>query len=200
MNAPPDSTCTNHPVTVAANICARCGAFICATCSVGTATGVFCPRCLTSSHVLADRGSRFLANLIDNVVVMGPMVLAAIVFAVLADSRRGGPSDTAVVLMMLGLFGGFAVGCAVQVVMQLRFGQSVGKRLLRIKVVRTDGSAVELWRIILLRNVALHLVAQVCGLVGIIDSLMIFSAEQRCLHDLFSDTIVVDANDSVESP
>lgn len=191
MQAPVDSLCANHPATLAANVCDRCGTFICATCSVGTATGVFCPKCFTPALPIADRGTRFLANLIDNVVVIGPTLLAVFGFAAFAGNNEG--RGDAVALLFLGLFGGFVVGGAIQIAMQVRFGQSVGKRLLKLKVVRSDGSPVELWRLILLRNVALHVAAQVCGLVSLVDALMIFTADQRCLHDLMADTIVIDA-------
>ena len=50
------------------------------------------------------------------------------------------------------------------------------KRLLGIKVVRLSGQPIELWRLILLRNIAIHAIAQLCGLVGIVDAVMIFSA------------------------
>ena len=65
---------------------------------------------------------------------------------------------------------------------------------MKLKVVRSDGSPVELWRIILLRNVALQVAAQLCGFIGIIDALMIFGDQQRCLHDYLADSIVVEAS------
>lgn len=195
MSAPEGALCGNHAGVAATNICARCGTFICATCSVGTLNGVFCPKCFTPSYTLGDRGKRFVANLIDNVVATGPMFLGLIGWLVL-ESARGGrrTGDAAVFLVFGGMALGLAVGVGVQIVMQVKFGQSVGKRLFGLKVVRVDGSACELWRLILLRNVAVHALAQLCGFVGIIDALMIFSAEQRCLHDLMADTVVIDVS------
>jgi hypothetical protein len=38
-----------------------------------------------------------------------------------------------------------------------------------------------------------HAIAQLCGLVGLVDALMIFGDEQRCLHDYLADSIVVEA-------
>jgi hypothetical protein len=70
MSAPDGALCGNHPGVVATNICGRCGTFICATCSVGTGTGVFCPRCFTPSYVIGDRGKRFVANLLVSLATM----------------------------------------------------------------------------------------------------------------------------------
>jgi uncharacterized RDD family membrane protein YckC len=197
VQAPPDSQCAYHPGTLATNICGRCGTFICVVCSTHSGSGgVFCPRCQTPTLQRASRGTRFVANLVDSFVVMAPtFVLLFVGVAVMAAVEKGGTgSDLAALAMMAGMFLGFGVGLAAQIVMQLKYGQSVGKRLFRIKVVRTDGSPVELWRIILLRNLALHVAAQLCGLIGLVDALMIFGADERCLHDLIAETIVIDVS------
>lgn len=193
VSAPDGALCGNHAGVAATNICARCGTFICATCSVGTQSGVFCPRCFTPSYTLGDRGKRFVANIVDNLVATGPMILGLVAWLLIEGvrgERRTG--DAAAFLMFGGMGLGLVVGVSIQIVMQVRLGQSVGKRLLGLKVVRVDGSACELWRLILLRNVAVHALAQLCGFVGIIDALMIFSAQQRCLHDLMADTVVIE--------
>lgn len=198
MQAPPDSQCAYHPGTLASSICGRCGSFVCVVCTMDARSGgVLCPRCQTPTFARASRGARFVANLLDSFVVGLPgMVLFFIGVAALAAAEKGGrkPDDLLAVGMVGGMFFGFAIGLAIQIVMQVRFGQSVGKRLFKIKVVRTDGSPVELWRIILLRNLALHVAAQLCGFVGLIDALMIFGAEERCLHDLIAETIVIDVS------
>lgn len=198
MSAPDGAVCGNHAGVLATNICARCGTFICATCSVGTSSGVFCPRCFTPAYVIGDRGKRLLAHIIDNLVVIGPTMVAVFAWVGLTASREratgGRAGDEAVFVMFAAMGLGLLVGLAVQIAMQAKYAQSVGKRLLGLKVVRVDGTACELWRLILLRNVALHALAQLCGFVGIIDALMIFSAEQRCLHDLMADTVVIDVS------
>jgi uncharacterized RDD family membrane protein YckC len=88
-------------------------------------------------------------------------------------------------------FGGLIGGLLVELVAQASWGQSIGKRLVGIRVMRLDGSEIELWRLILLRNVVLHVVGQLCGLIGLIDALWIFGDQQRCLHDYLADSIVV---------
>ena len=77
-----------------------------------------------------------------------------------------------------------------------KYGQTIGKRWVGIKVMRTDGTPAGLGRIFWLRNVVndLFSVIPVVGrLYFLVDSLFIFGAEKRCLHDRIADTIVVKA-------
>ncbi|MBE2254407.1 MAG: RDD family protein [Myxococcus sp.] len=195
MQAPVDSQCAHHPGTPATVVCGRCGTFVCGACTSPQGEPLRCQACATPYIPRGSRSARFLANLIDTAVVTVPFVACLLLFVVfIAAHDHKEPSDVAVGLVVLACFGAVAVGLGLQVVMQVRFGQSVGKRLLKLKVVRSDGAPVELWRIIVLRNLALQAAAQLCGLVGIIDGLMIFSDEMRCLHDLIADTVVVDVS------
>jgi uncharacterized RDD family membrane protein YckC len=73
-------------------------------------------------------------------------------------------------------------------------GQTIGKMLLGLRIVRSDGSAASAGKVIGLRYGLCWLLAfipLVGGLFGLIDALMIFRADRRCLHDLIADTIVV---------
>jgi len=71
-------------------------------------------------------------------------------------------------------------------------GQTIGKKWLKIKVVRADGSPASLGRIFWLRNFVNGFLSLI-PLYGIIDSLFIFSESRQCLHDKIADTIVVNA-------
>jgi uncharacterized RDD family membrane protein YckC len=76
-----------------------------------------------------------------------------------------------------------------------RYSQTIGKRIMRIKVVRADGSPASFARILWLRNVVNtlpNLIPVVGGLYIIADSLLIFSERHQCLHDRIADTIVVE--------
>lgn len=72
--------------------------------------------------------------------------------------------------------------------------QTVGKALMRIKVVRLDGSRASFARIFWMRNV-LNTLPSLIPLVGLfywlLDSLFIYSDRHRCLHDRIADTMVV---------
>ena len=69
-------------------------------------------------------------------------------------------------------------------------GQSIAKKLLGIKVVRTDGSAASLGRIFWLRNVV-NAVISIVPLYSLIDGLFIFGESRQCLHDKIAGTIVL---------
>jgi uncharacterized RDD family membrane protein YckC len=74
--------------------------------------------------------------------------------------------------------------------------QTIGKKLLGIKVARTDGSRATLGRIFWLRyllNTALTMVPVLGGLYALVDTLMIFGEPRRCCHDYIADTIVIQA-------
>jgi uncharacterized RDD family membrane protein YckC len=73
-----------------------------------------------------------------------------------------------------------------------RNGQSIGKKLLNIKVVRTDGGPITLGRLFWLRNVVNGLIS-VVPLYGLIDVLFIFGENRQCLHDKLADSVVIKA-------
>ena len=61
---------------------------------------------------------------------------------------------------------------------------------------RTDGSRIGLARYIFLRVVPVVLISMIPfigNLINLVDPLLIFGKERRCLHDLIADTIVVNA-------
>ena len=71
-----------------------------------------------------------------------------------------------------------------------RNGQTIAKKWLGIKVVRSDGSKASLGRIFWLRNVVNALVG-IIPFYFLIDHLVIFSDSRQCVHDKIADTIVV---------
>ena len=71
-------------------------------------------------------------------------------------------------------------------------GQSIAKKMLGIKVVRSDGSAASVGRIFWLRNVV-NGVLSIIPLYGLIDALLIFGETRKCIHDKIADTSVVKA-------
>ena len=145
-------------------------------------------------QVKSSRGARLGAVLLDSV----PIFVLAIVMAVAlpATQRAGGGISTAgmVIFIVMGLAVlAFAV---YQLVMLHRHGQTFGKRLLGIKIVRNDGSRAGLGRIFWLRYFVPGMIGAIplAGPVfGLVDPLFIFGEEKRCIHDLIADTIVVDA-------
>jgi uncharacterized RDD family membrane protein YckC len=91
-----------------------------------------------------------------------------------------------------------AIGMVVFVIVQgwplHQSGQTWGKRVLSIRIVDLDGNKPSLPRLLGLRYLLMHAVAQVpvVGLLVLVlvDPLMIFREDRRCLHDLIAGTRV----------
>ena len=144
----------------------------------------------TPDHLLAERGTRLGAALLDGLFYLLAYLPGFLLITASADNLRlvymGGG------VMLLGL-----VGLGVWNLVWLgRYGQSLGKRVMRIRIVHRDGRRMGLARIFFLRGVPMALLGAI-PLVGpilsLVDSLMIFGEERRCLHDQFADSIVVKA-------
>lgn len=144
----------------------------------------------------AGRGKRLGAALLDGLISL--IWLAPVIWAgyMALDVRRGlKPAGPMVALMLLGLALMITI-IVVNCLMLHRSGQTIGKRALDIAVVRVDGSRVSLPRYIFLRvapMLVLNMIPIIGKVSGLLDPLLIFGKEKRCLHDLIADTIVVDA-------
>lgn len=142
----------------------------------------------------AQRWMRLVAVLLDMAIVLVPTWMMG---AVVESARRpfAQPSDGVKLFALLYLIG-ICIYVVVQLVMLHRNGQTMGKRLMGIRIVRSDGTRAGLGRIFLLRALLPNLIAAIpfVGLFfALIDALFIFADDRRCLHDRFADTIVVDA-------
>ncbi|MBX9868647.1 MAG: RDD family protein [Burkholderiaceae bacterium] len=77
-----------------------------------------------------------------------------------------------------------------------QYGQTVGKKLLKIKIVRTDGSPVDLKRIVLYRYLPAQLILLVPvigNFLSLINVLFVFRSSRQCIHDQIADTKVINA-------
>ena len=142
---------------------------------------------------LADRGTRLGATILDGIIFAG-MVYVPFIAASLAAIGSASNESAGSVFILAGLvgIGGFVVWSWLTVKYVTRNGQSIAKKLLAIKVVRTDGAAVTLGRIFWLRNFVNGLIS-IVPLYGLVDALFIFSESRQCLHDKIAGTIVVKA-------
>ena len=144
----------------------------------------------------ADRGTRLGASILDGIIfgamVYVPMLFGAMVSgATAAATGESGPNPMAVVGISLAVIG-FIVWCWLTIMYMSRNGQSIAKKLLSIKVVRTDGSPISLGRLIWLRNIVNMLLGFI-PLYGLVDALYIFGETRQCLHDKLAGTIVIKA-------
>lgn len=153
--------------------------------------------------VYADRATRLGAAILDGIIVMTMIYLPMVVVfvAVMAVTGPMDPEEIAAgtgplpMMMLTGMGLGF-VGFVAWGWLTYRGvkenGQTIAKKMLHIKVVRSDGSPASVGRIFWLRNIVNGALG-IIPLYGIIELLFIFGEAQQCLHDKIADTIVVKA-------
>jgi uncharacterized RDD family membrane protein YckC len=144
---------------------------------------------------LADRGWRLLAAILDGVFAVIMIYLPA--FLLVSVNGTFGQPQGEIDFEMLAVpiflcVMGFIAWAWITALLVARFGQTIAKRMLAIKVVRTDGTPASLGRIFLLRNVVNWLLG-VIPFYSLVDVLFIFGERRQCLHDRLADTIVVKA-------
>lgn len=151
------------------------------------------PRATTT---LADRATRLGAVILDGLIFMAmvylPLILTVGMTAMRPAGTRVDPDFTLVMVGFAVAGAGLIAWSWLTIVYVIRNGQSIGKKLTGIKVVRSDGSRATLGRIFWLRNVVNSLLGLIPFYV-VIDALFIFADSRQCLHDKIADTIVVKA-------
>ncbi|GAB1595143.1 RDD family protein [Lysobacter claricitrinus] len=157
----------------------------------------------TNHAALASLGKRLGAALIDIGLWVLPLLLVLkAAMHVYRMTELGQPASSAASMSSFAFAGFLWLGLAIwNIVWMAQHAQTVGKRFVGIRVVRSDGSPVGFWRLLLLRGVAMNLLCNLAGravpaastVLWLVDVLFIFGEERRCLHDRIADTIVVDA-------
>jgi len=143
---------------------------------------------------LAGRGSRFLAALVDGVISLAIMLPLQINFGVLANFPNIKPlpaGETA----GWGV-AGFVLWCTLHSYFLATRGQTIGKRIVGIQIVdAATGRQAPFAKLLFARYLPTAVVANipfVGGLIVLIDALMIFRDDRRCLHDQIAGTRVVE--------
>ena len=139
----------------------------------------------------AARRARLFAALLDALPLLAVGAMAALI-----DYRSPGSFG----ILALILAGIALIGWTIwNAVLLHGHGQSIGKRVLGLRVVRTDGRRVSFKRFVFLRGLPMMLIGAipfVGRIAHLVDALMIFRSSRQCLHDVFADTLVVTAESS----
>jgi uncharacterized RDD family membrane protein YckC len=147
----------------------------------------------------ASAGSRLGAVFVDGLLFLPAGIVAGIIAFVMRPPT-GQPSPAPGMGAIVGgvLAGLYVLALAiVQIVMLSTRGQTIGKRAMKVRVVKLDGSAPGFVHAVLLRvivNALPSAIPLIGSLYGLIDILFIFRADRRCIHDLIAGTRVVIAN------
>jgi uncharacterized RDD family membrane protein YckC len=142
---------------------------------------------------LASLGARFNGHLLD--VMLFGVPLVPLLLGQILDPRGGALFWILCAAGVLGILGVFGLN----LYWLRQSGQSIGKRVLRTRIVMLDGSPAPLWRIVFLRMLPLGVAAAGLSLVPpgnlaiLIDGAVIFGNERRCIHDYLAGTKVVEA-------
>jgi len=167
----------------------------------------------TATHAapLASRGKRLGGAIVDLVLRLLPNYLLHLG----GVSRRATSGNIVDFYLRLGPWANLA-GAAVasltvvQWYLITRRGQSLGKMVVRSRIVRMNGAAAGFLQGVVIRNWALWLLEvpnvvlpllgvpstpimrKIFGTLALVDFLFIFGPDKRCLHDLLAGTKVVD--------
>ena len=143
---------------------------------------------------LAERGTRFVAALIDNILYGLPILPGIILISAAPEG-----SSEAVGFAGMVFLGGAVITLAISIyqwVLLSTEGQTLGKRWMGIRIVKIDGQPVRFASVVLVRLWVVGLIQAiplVGPLFGLIDALFIFSSDRRCVHDLMAGTKVIEA-------
>lgn len=143
--------------------------------------------------VLARRGTRFLAAIVDGLIVGGAVLAVGLIPA--ARPLFGANESVGfTALRPLSVLLGVVVFLAIQGWPLLTRGQTLGKMLFKLRIVRSDGSKPDAWRLLGLRygiGMVVNINTLASGIYGLVDSLLIFRESRKCLHDSIADTKVI---------
>ncbi len=131
----------------------------------------------------AGRGARLAARLIDAFLVL-PLFLFWFMISAITDNDAGAMLGFAI--FIIGVIGLIAYQWYLLSVQ----GQTIGKRMVDIKIVKLDESNGGFVTNVLLREIVNGLIG-IVPFYGLVDILFIFSEERRCIHDHIAGTRVV---------
>jgi uncharacterized RDD family membrane protein YckC len=150
----------------------------------------------TGEQVLAGRGERFLAAIVDTLVAGGVGWVIGMIPAVekVLQAQTAAMAENVWTLTPWSLAIGVVVFLALQGWPLLTRGQTIGKVVMKLRIVRPDGSRPDAFRLLGLRygiGILCNLNIIAAMIYGTLDSLMIFRSSRKCLHDTIADTLVI---------
>lgn len=136
----------------------------------------------------AERIDRFLALCIDSLVLTIVMIVAVFFGPIELVFKDPSPIDVGIILSFCTVtyytLNGYLL---------VQYSQTIGKRYRRIRVTTMDGQPANIVRIAFGRELPMALLRAipfVGPLFSLIDGLLIFRADRRCLHDHIAQTKV----------
>jgi uncharacterized RDD family membrane protein YckC len=141
-------------------------------------------------YVLANVGNRFLAAAIDHVIQLAAIVAIVLIAGLITGWRLfadiGTWTAALTVLVVFAIYWGYFV-----LFETLWSGQTPGKRIMRLRVVREDGRPVRFFEVFVRNLLRLALDFQPFGSYAIGVVSIIFSARSKRVGDFVAGTVVV---------
>ena len=147
---------------------------------------------------LAGRGSRLGAVLIDSVILIPLLIGIAMVtgFWDYFITRATNGIPLSLNENLIAFLVGQSLFLLLNGIFLANHGQTIGKRIMKVKIVDMEGKQVGILKIYSLRYLAFSLISQIPvagGLLSIINVLSIFGKPRKCLHDFLTGTQVIQA-------
>ncbi|GAB5557895.1 MAG: hypothetical protein SchgKO_21080 [Schleiferiaceae bacterium] len=153
---------------------------------------------------LASRGSRLAAAIVDSIILMPISFFVMYFYLDISYYLEQSDSDEFLEMLMgfdfydtllvsLPSILGYIV---INYFTMEKYGQSLGKRLLNIKMVTLEDDLPSIRSLVVERYLLIQgigMVPGVGGLFALVDVLLIFGKERRCIHDIIARTKVVKA-------
>lgn len=147
---------------------------------------------------LADLYERFVGALIDGGLYLIAACLGILVAFAIAEMQQVRIDELEGLLLPIAIMTPIIPLLIVQWVLISTTAQSFGKRAMNMRIVRhSDGAPVGFVRGVLLRSIVSRVLMRLmCRLGSLIDVLVIFTSDRRCLHDYIAGTVVVRVRES----
>ena len=147
---------------------------------------------ITRQFILASRMKRLFARLLDAAFGLISALIPGFIVTFLTKGNFDADS----------FFLGGAVGIISFVIYQWyllsTIGQTLGKKYLKIKIVKRDGEYGGFLVNVILREWVMGLIGivpMIGGIIQLVDVLFIFRDDRKCIHDLIAGTVVIISND-----
>ncbi|HEY0721443.1 MAG TPA: RDD family protein [Gammaproteobacteria bacterium] len=141
---------------------------------------------------LATLGGRFVAALIDGVISM--VMVVPLMYLMGLFDYAGQGEEPPFLLMLASSVISFALFATVHLVLLKKHGQTIGKRVMKIRIVDMNGVKPDLATLLFKRYLpvnAVGLIPMLGQFLPLADVLFIFRRDRRCVHDLIAGTQVV---------
>mgnify|MGYP001196041665 FL=1 len=146
---------------------------------------------------LASRGKRLAAAVVDIFIFFPLVVLVAQPLGLInisdPEKMQAFNLEQSIKLFIIGQ----VLFLLVQGYLLHTQGQTIGKKLLKIRIVSLDDKLLGIGQLYFVRYLTFSLIAQIPiigALIGIINVLFIFGQDRRCLHDRIAGTKVIEAS------